>query len=245
MRSSKILSLLTLVFAFCVMIQVIPVKAETYIADKEWSKLKPGDVIYFDNSEVEWDEVYIYIWGKKDDNTTTDTYKEWKNSDKMEKVEGEEKIYKFIVPDTMAVDTYNMIIFKNGNGDSVEQTIDLGFIEEGFAYKIEKNKTGDNNKKIGYWYLYDKSDITEHLDGAKKSQQDKQYYKNYNQKLDELITEIETKLESEIILYEEQEDGHGTGKYYIEIDTPIEEMKKIVDSLEVNDELLRDKIKEI
>lgn len=41
----------------------------------------------------------------------------------------------------MTPDKYNMIIFKNGNNGDQNQTIDLGFIEEGFAYKIN----GDSN----------------------------------------------------------------------------------------------------
>lgn len=40
--------------------------------------MKPGDVIYFDHSELKWNEVYIL---DNDNNIIIDTYKEWKNLD--------------------------------------------------------------------------------------------------------------------------------------------------------------------
>ena len=240
MKLKKILSLSILVFVLTIFSNV---KAETFTADKEWSKMKPGDVIYFDNSSTKWSKVYIYIW-EKQGNTDKDKYKEWDKADEMQKVEGTDNIYSFTVPDDMTPDKYNMLIFKNGNNGDQNQTIDLGFIEEGFAYKINSDNTG---KRVGYWYLYDTSDITKRLESAKKYQADKQYYtsESYGD-LDNYIQDVVDKLNKEILLEEQKQDnGNGTGKYYIDIDVTLANIDNVVDGLKTDKSILENKVKEI
>ena len=243
MKFSKMLSLLTLVFVFTIFSNV---KAETFKADKKWSAMKAGDVIYFDNSGTNWDKVYIHIWHKKDDNNDSDSnkdYKSWDEKTEMTKVEGTDNIYSFTVTSDMTDSKYNMVIFRNGQNGEQYQTIDLGFIEEGFAYKIDSTS---GSKKIGYWYLYDKSDITKHLEDIQKYQEDKEYYSSESYgDLDKSIQEAVDKLKEEIRLNEEKNNDVGTGKYYIEIDEILAKMDELVKNLKTDKGILEDKIKEI
>ena len=219
------------------------IKAE-FRADKEWSVIKPGDIIYFDNSEYNWENVYIYLW-QRVNHTDGDAYKPWNEAVQMTKVEGTENIYEFVVPDDIG-EKYNMVIFKNGNSGSSNQTINLGFVEQGFVYIMKESVTSgsDYNKKVGYWYLYDNGSILEHLDDIQKYQEDKQYYTTDSySNLDELITTAATEANSEIRLFSEQDaNGNDTGKYYIQIDITFYEIQNIIDNLVVDTTLLEEKV---
>lgn len=232
-KENRILKIL-LILALLIAIINIPtvIKAE-YTADKEWSTIKPGDVIYFDMEGLDWDTVNIYIW----ENGTNNYYKPWVG-ETMDKVEGTNNIYSFTAPADMESNKYNMVIFNNGNGN---QTIDLGFIEAGFVYKVNGE---ENGKKTGYWYLYDKSSIVSHLENIKKYQADKQYYTEDSYgNLDELITKAVTELNEEIRLEMERDDnGIHTGMYYIQIDYTIDEIETVINNLIVDKTILQEKV---
>lgn len=222
---------------FIIMLLLIPTisKAE-YTPDKEHSIIKHGDVIYFDTTGLDdnWANPQIYIWEKD-----ADAYKEWSAADSLELVDGEEKIYKFTSPTTMD-EKYNMIIFKNTNGGKSNQTINLGYIEKGYAYKIDN--IDSSGKRIGYWYLYDKTELNERLDAAKVYQNDKQYYTTASySNLDDLIESAENKINAEIRL---QEDSEHPGKYYIEVDYDFDQIDTIIAGLQINTSLLSDLIYE-
>ena len=125
-----------------------------------------------------------------------------------------------------------MLIFNNGIGNNENQTIDLGFIENGFVYKINDFQDG---KRIGYWYLYDKASIVEHLNSSKQYQQNKAKYTEASYKnLDDLITQAATELENEIILYAYKDDqGNDRNLYYITIATTLKAIDNIINNLEV------------
>lgn len=235
-------SILILSFVFAIFSNISPVNALT--ADMELSTLKKGDVIYFDASGLDWDEVKIHIW-KKNADGSGEAYKDWNNSDSMKKVSG--NIYSYTVPEDMTEGKYNHFLFKNSDG--TKKTIDLGFIKTGFAYKCTHTiESGENvNKLEGYWYLYDKSEQEKLLSEAKKYQLNKYYYtKDSYGDLDSLIEEASTKLNNEIVMEaEKDEKGNLTYKYYVEIDADLEKIKEITDNLVVNKEILQNKIDEV
>lgn len=202
-----------------------------YIPDKVHSVFKKGETIYFDATGLDWEKVYVHIWEKDGD-----IYKDWSNDDEMTKLEGTDTIYTFTLPDDIE-EKYNMIIFHNEFGGDNNQTINLGHIEEKFAYLT----TGfSDNKRVGYWYLYDKSALQTRLSDLKQYQSDKDYYTSSSYgDLDDLITTIEQALEQEIRL---EQDTNDTSKYYIVVDFTFSDADDIVNSLVVNADLLSDLI---
>ncbi len=204
----------------------------TYEPDKVHSVLKGGDVIYFDATNLDWHKVFIHIWEKDGA-----VYKDWAVNDEMTKVT--DNIYMFTVPDDIE-EKYNMIIFHNEYGGNNNQTIDLGFIEEKYGYVT----TGYyDEKRVGYWYLYDKSDLLEKLNDLKEYQEDKNYYTvvSYSN-LDQLISDIEAALDGEINL---QEDSSNPGRFYIQVDYIFADAYDIVDNLEVDTSLLSSLINDV
>ena len=202
-----------------------------YTPDKQLSTIKKGDVIYFDATGLNWDKVYIHLWQKNGA-----IYKDWSNDDEMTKVEGTDNVYKFIVPNDIN-EIYNMLIFKNGNSGSTNQTVSLGYIENNYAYVIDGMSDG---KRVGYWYLYDKSNLREKLDALKEYQNDKEYYTSTSySNLDEIISNVETVLNGEIKL---ESAGGNPEKFYIQVDYTIDEANTIINALEVNTSLLSDLI---
>ena len=211
---------------------VIAETYEQYVADKQVTALKPGDEVFFDNSITNWSNVYIYIW-----DSTNGAYKAWNSADEMTKI-GDTNVYKFVVPEDnkFTENQYKNIIFKNGISGDGNQTIDLGFIESGFCYIANSSTTVNGRvKKIGYWYLYDKASIVEHLNSSKQYQQNKAKYTEASYKnLDDLITQAATELENEIILYAYKDDqGNDRNLYYITIATTLKEIDNIINNLEV------------
>lgn len=115
--------------------------------------IKTGDTIYFDNSGTNWSEVKVYMFGPNNPDGATPF--PW-NGTPMDYVSG--SIYKFYVDETIGIENYHdtHVVFSNADGTS--QTIDLGFIKSGYAYKVE---SWENNKGIGYWYVYNKTPLIE------------------------------------------------------------------------------------
>lgn len=199
----------------------------TYVADKSHSVLKKGETIYFDATGLDWQHVYAHIWEKNGE-----TYKDWASNDEMTKVDGTENIYMLTLPDDID-EKYNMIIFHSENGGSSNQTINLGHIEEKFAYLTTGFSDG---KRIGYWYLYDKSDLQSRLSSLKSYQLDKDYYTSSSYgNLDDLIVDIEDALSGEIRI---EQDTNDASKYYILVDFKFGEADDIIASLKVNTDLL-------
>ena len=237
MKSLKKVGIILLIISIimsCINITpiVIAETYEQYVADKQVTALKPGDEVFFDNSITNWSNVYIYIW-----DSTNGAYKAWNSADEMTKI-GDTNVYKFVVPEDnkFTENQYKNIIFKNGISGDGNQTIDLGFIESGFCY-IANSSTPVNGrvKKIGYWYLYDKASIVEHLNSSKQYQQNKAKYTEASYKnLDDLITQAATELENEIILYAYKDDqGNDRNLYYITIATTLKAIDNIINNLEV------------
>ena len=244
MKSSKILSLLTIMFALTIFSYMGNVKAYTS-KDMQVRDLKKGDVIYFDNSQTNWDHVYIYIWD--DESSNNNWYKPWDDATEMTKVEGTENIYEFKVPDDMEENKYENVIFKNGQKNNENQTIDLGFVESGYAYTIDNDIKTNDGKKMGYWYLYEKDTILSYLEDVEAYVKDKEYYttESYGN-LDELILEAATKAGVEIRLESRKDnDGHDNGHYYIEIDDKIKKIDEAIEKLDVDESLLEERIKDI
>ena len=237
MKSLKKVGIILLIISIimsCINITpiVIAETYEQYVADKQVTALRPGDEVFFDNSGTNWDNVYIYIWQDK-----SNEYKAWNNADAMTKI-GDTNVYKFVVPEDnkFTENQYKNIIFKNGISGDGNQTIDLGFIESGFCYIANSSTTVKGKvKKIGYWYLYDKASIVEHLNSSKQYQQNKAKYTEASYKnLDDLITQAATELENEIILYAYKDDqGHDRNLYYITIATTLKAIDNIINNLEV------------
>ncbi|HJJ06021.1 MAG TPA: starch-binding protein [Clostridiaceae bacterium] len=236
-------NLLKILLVMAVLIAAINIptftKAE-YHADKQLQAVKPGDVIYFDSTGLsDWDNVYIYLWK----GNSSEYISAWPGIE-MSKVAGTDNLYSYTVPSDVDSDKYNMLIFNCNKSGDQNQTIDLGFIEKGFVYKVDSFK---GSKRIGYWYLYDKSSIASHFENVKKYQADKQYYTTTSYgDLDNLITKAATELEDEIRLEEEKNaNGNQTGKYYIQIDFTMDEIDTIVNNLVVNKDILEQKINDI
>ena len=225
--------ILAIIIVMLTILCISNVKA-TYTPDKEHSAIKKGDVIYFDATGLDWNHIYIHIWEKNGA-----TYKAWDSNDELVKVPGEDNIYMFTAPDSFDEYHYNMIIFHNENGGDSNKTINLGYIEKNYAYKI----TGySGSKRIGNWYLYDKTELQTRLSTLKEYQNNKEYYTSTSfSNLDELIENIETAISSEITL---NEDTTTPGKFYIQVDYTFGEADDIVDALEVNTALLSNLITE-
>lgn len=241
MKNSKRIGVVLLILAMIVSLihitpNVIADSYENYVADKEVTALRPGYEIFFDNSGTNWKNVYIYIFGDGE-------YKSWNAADAMTKIDGTD-IYKYVVPNDEKFTThdYKNVIFKNGNSGRSNQTINLGFIESGFSYFVTGQYTGEylgsdyaKDKQLGYWYLYDKASIVEHLNSSKQYQQNKAKYTDESySNLDDLITQAATELESEIRLYAYQdENGNDRNLYYITIATTLKAIDKIIENLKV------------
>ena len=223
--------ILAIIIVMLTILCISYVKA-TYTPDKEHSAIKKGDVIYFDATGLDWNHIYIHIWEKNGA-----TYKAWDSNDELVKVPGEDNIYMFTAPDSFDEYHYNMIIFHNENGGDSNKTINLGYIEKNYAYKI----TGySGSKRIGNWYLYDKTELQTRLSTLKEYQNNKEYYTSTSfSNLDELITNIETAISTEIVL---QEDTTTPGKYYIQVDYDFSDANDIVNALEIKTSLLSDLI---
>ncbi|MDE6267433.1 MAG: starch-binding protein [Muribaculaceae bacterium] len=104
----------------------------TYVGDKVYCSMTPFEVgggeeenvVYFDNTNTEWEQVYAYIW----DDDTADSYAvAWPGTELTEKVGN---VYSYTIPEGV----YNKIIFNNNAG---QQTGNLDLVL-GTTYEGEK-----------------------------------------------------------------------------------------------------------
>lgn len=119
--------------------------------------ISASDEIYFDNSGTDWDNVRIYLFSTIDGGSERFA---WNDRPAMEPIG--DNIYKFVAASDLNIDQYkdNHIIFTNS---SDAQTIDLGFIDSGYAYKVE---SWENGRAVGYWYVYDKASLIDAVAAA-------------------------------------------------------------------------------
>ena len=116
--------------------------------------ISEGDIIYYDDSFTSWgnnspnNSPHIYMFS----NVGGTEYSSW-NGPAMTPIGN--NIYKYIAKSDITSHNDDYVIFSNSAGNS--QTIDLGFVETGYAYKVE---SWDNGRGLGYWYVYDKTYIS-------------------------------------------------------------------------------------
>lgn len=214
--------ILAIIIVMLTILCISNVKA-AYTPDKQRTAIKRGDVIYFDTTGLDWNHVYIHIW-----EDGGETYKDWGSNDEMTLVDGEDHIYVFTAPNDID-EKYNMIIFHNENGGAANQTINLSFIEPNYLYKVTGYSGGN---RIGHWYVYDKTELEERLNALKDIQANKDYYTDATySNLDEIITNIETALQSEVAL---TEDTTNPGTYYIQVDYLFGDAEDITGALTVD-----------
>ena len=156
----------------------------------------------------------------------------------MVKVEGTDNIYMYTVPDDID-EIYNMVIFHNIYGGDANQTISLSYIDTKLGYRINGYSDG---KRIGYWYLQDKTDILNKLNTLYDYQHNKEYYTSSYSNLDEIITNIEREINGEIKL---EKDNNYADKYYLLVDVLFKDADEIINNLEVNTDKLSDEIEEL
>ena len=205
-----------------------------FCAHKDVRSVKTGDVIYFDNKNVNWDNVKIYFFSSIGGTEMVS----WNNSVTMTKVSENSTIYSYTVPESLNAEAHNCdcIIFQNGIGGDSNQSIDLGFFETGYAYMLDNNSTG---KKIGYWYVYDKSELQE-LYNSLKDYESTYYtedsWNNFKEKLDSA---------NNLLNNEVRVGDDPAGGYDCAYETGISDLKVARDNLIVNKEPLKNKIDEI
>lgn len=226
MKNNKYLFLIILTI-------LIPINIQAkYLDSFDTKNIEPGDNIYFDSSNINWENVYIHIWGSSGD------YKSWSNSDILNKIN--DNIYKFTMSKNSS-GNYNMIIFKNALTGG-NKTIDLRYIDNNLAFKASTEL--ENGNVTGYWYLYDKSEIYEFLDNANNYKLDKKYYTTDSYgNLDELLLNATNESKKEIKV-EMQRDtlGNHTGKYYYSIMPIFRQIDDLIKNLEVDNSILKNKI---
>ena len=226
MKNNKYLFLIILTI-------LIPINIQAkYLDSFDTKNIEHGDNIYFDSSNINWENVYIHIWGSSGD------YKSWSNSDILNKIN--DNIYKFTMSKNSS-GNYNMIIFKNALTGG-NKTIDLRYIDNNLAFKASTEL--ENGNVTGYWYLYDKSEIYEFLDNANNYKLDKKYYTTDSYgNLDELLLKATNESKKEIKV-EMQRDtlGNHTGKYYYSIMPIFRQIDDLIKNLEVDNSILKNKI---
>lgn len=187
---------------------------------KNIRQLKTGDIIYFDNSGTNWDEVRVYLFSKSGGSERFD----WGSRPSMTQI-GETDVYKYEITNDLDIENYkdDHIIFSDNAG---HQTIDLGFIETGYAYLADSEEGG---KAKGYWYVYDKSELVGLIRSAKEYEAYSDYLSSVSyDKLVEQIRNAEGIVNSEIrVIY----DGSG---YYTDFDIALEDLQKSIDDLEID-----------
>lgn len=202
---------------------------------KDTRAVKTGDVIYFDTKglNADWNTVKIYFystWGGSEIVSLD-------NSLNMEKIEGT-TVFKYTVPASLNAESHNcnMLVFQNGKGGDSNQTIDLGFIDTGYAYVIDGT---DNNKQKGYWYVYDKTELIDLYNSLKDYEG--MYYTS------DSWTEFENKLNSsaDAINNEIRIGEKAGGGYTVAYDDIISELNTAKNNLVVNKEILKNKIDEV
>ena len=197
---------------------------------KNIRQLKTGDIIYFDNSGTNWNEVRVYLFSKSGGSERFD----WGSRPTMTQI-GETGVYKYEITNDLNIENYkdDHIIFSD---NARHQTIDLGFIETGYAYLVDSEEGG---KAKGYWYVYDKSELVDLIRSAKEYEAYSDYLSSAS--YDKLATQIrnaEGVVNSEIRV-ETDYDGRG---FYTNFDIALENLQKSIDDLEIDTGKLKDNI---
>ena len=197
---------------------------------KNIRQLKTGDIIYFDNSGTNWNEVRVYLFSKSGGSERFN----WGSRPSMTQI-GETGVYKYEITNDLNIENYkdDHIIFSD---NARHQTIDLGFIETGYAYLVDSEEGG---KAKGYWYVYDKSELVDLIRSAKEYEAYSDYLSSAS--YDKLATQIrnaEGVVNSEIRV-ETDYDGRG---FYTNFDIALENLQKSIDDLEIDTGKLKDNI---
>ena len=201
-------------------------EANALVTYKDIRELKTGDTIYFDNSGTNWNEVKVYFLSKCGGSERFS----WNDSPTMTQI-GETNVYKYEITSELGIEGYHddHVIFSNGSG---EQTIDLGFIETGYAYLADSK---EGNRAKGYWYVYDKTELVNLIRSAKEYEAYSDYLTTAS--YDELVAQIrnaEGVVNSEIRV-EANPNGNG---YFTRFDISMEDLQKAIDDLEINTDKL-------
>ncbi len=136
--------------------------------------VKPGDVVYYNNVNTNWNSVKVYLFNDKEEYAFV-----WENEKgKMTQIDSSD-IWEYKIPDDIEENKYDHIIFLKGDGtnsNNENQTIDLGYLGAGYAYISEGTDSNSQNKQIGYWYLYDKTELANLIEECEKYESNKDYY---------------------------------------------------------------------
>ena len=197
---------------------------------KNIRQLKTGDIIYFDNSGTNWNEVRVYLFSKSGGSERFN----WDSRPTMTQI-GETGVYKYEITNDLNIENYkdDHIIFSD---NARHQTIDLGFIETGYAYLVDSEEGG---KAKGYWYVYDKSELVDLIRSAKEYEAYSDYLSSASyDKLAAQIRNAEGVVNSEIRV-ETNYDGRG---FYTNFDIALENLQKSIDDLEIDTGKLKDNI---
>lgn len=223
-----------MLFAFVAFVTFFSCINIAFCAHKDVRAVKTGDVIYFDNKNVNWDNVKIYFFSSIGGTEMVS----WDNSITMTKVSEDSTIYSYTVPDSLNAEAHkcDCVIFHNGNGGDSNQTIGLGFFENAYAFMPDNNSSG---KKTGYWYVYDKSELQELYNSVKDYEAT--YYtedswNNFKEKLDSA---------NNLLNNEVRVGDDPAGDYDCAYETGISDLKVARDNLIVSKEPLKNKIDEI
>ena len=197
---------------------------------KNIRQLKTGDIIYFDNSGTNWNEVRVYLFSKSGGSERFN----WDSRPTMTQI-GETGVYKYEITNDLNIENYkdDHIIFSD---NARHQTIDLGFIETGYAYLVDSEEGG---KAKGYWYVYDKSELVDLIRSAKEYEAYSDYLSSAS--YEELVAQIrnaEGVVNSEIRV-ETDYDGKG---FYTNFDIALENLQKSIDDLQIDTGKLKDNI---
>lgn len=185
--------------------------------------LKTGDTIYFDTTGTDWEAPKIYFFSTLDGGSERFT---WDNRPSMEYVSG--TIYKYVITPDLDIESYldNYVIFSAGNNNA--QTINLGFIDTGYAYKIETWQNGDG---VGYWYVYDKtslvsliSEANNYLDGAPCTHEPEYALLLQSMANANVAINNEVPVETEVV--------GNTEEYWNQVDSVQTDLQKRLDTLE-------------
>ena len=197
--------------------------------------VKTGDVIYFDNTDTKWEKVRVYFystWGGSE-------VVSWANS--LEMTEVSDGIYALNIGSELNIEDHNvnMLVFNNGKEGNSNQSIDLGFIDSIYGYKLDGTENDGKNK--GYWSVYDKSELETLYDDALTYEEPFYTVESYSE-LKKKVELSKSALENEIRLG--QIEGEGAG-FESEYPTVISDLKNAINNLVVNKDLLKNKINEV
>ncbi len=213
--------------------------SSVYCANVDMTRLKEGDVIYFDNSGTNWNSVKIYIF----ENNGNGLY-DWNDSKSMTKINGT-NIYKFVITSDLNINskTCNMVIFRNGDGNGENnQTVDLAYMGSIYAFKVTGYDSNNNNKRSGYWYAYDKSELTSLVDKC-DNYEEKYYTVDSWSSFSSALKEAKSILQNPDVRLESADSGQSG--YKCKYLTALDKLKEAEKNLVIDKKILKDKIDEL